>query len=104
MNYIALEGMTFYAHHGYYAEERKLGNHYVVDVKIAYDMESAADTDDLEKSLNYEEVYAICLEEMKLPRHLIEAVAKSIAIKIQARFPDTGTIAIRLENTCILSA
>ena len=75
MNQIALEGMAFYAHHGYYTEERKRGNNYVVDVYIDYDMESAADSDHLSDAINYERVYAICEEEMGKPRHLIESVA-----------------------------
>ena len=83
MSHIALEGMAFYAHHGYYTHERKRGNNYILD---------------LEDSLNYEEVYAICREEMNHARHLIEAVAKSIAIRIRERFPDSGRIAVKLEK------
>ena len=61
-------------------------------------MEKAADTDDLDHSLNYEEVYAICQEEMDSPRHLIESVAKSIAMRVRSRFPDSGKIIVRLEK------
>jgi len=95
---IALEGMAFYSHHGYYTHERKRGNNYILDIKITYDMEEAADTDDLEKSLNYEEIYAICQEEMDRPRHLIESVAKGIATKIRASFPDIVLVHVRLEK------
>ncbi len=98
MNQIALEGMAFYAHHGYYTEERKRGNNYIVDVYIDYDMENAADSDHLSDAVNYERVYAICEEEMGKPRHLIESVAKSIATRIRAEFDHTGQIRVLLRK------
>ncbi len=98
MTNIALEGMAFYSHHGYYTHERKRGNNYILDIKVTYDMEAAADTDELEKSLNYEELYTICQDEMNNPRHLIESVAKSIATRIREVFPDIVLVKVRLEK------
>jgi 7,8-dihydroneopterin aldolase/epimerase/oxygenase len=98
MTNIALEGMAFYSHHGYYTHERKRGNNYLMDIKVTYDMEAAADSDDLEKSLNYEELYAICQEEMNNPRHLIESVAKSIVTKVRSAFPEIMLVHVRLEK------
>ncbi len=98
MAQISLEGMAFYAHHGYYIHERKRGNNYVLDVHIDYDMERAADTDELEHSVNYEEVYKICKEEMDDPRHLIEAVAKRLALRIKAEVRGIETVRLRLEK------
>ena len=98
MTNIALEGMAFYSHHGYYTHERKRGNNYILNIKVTYDMETAADTDDLVNSLNYEELYAICEEEMDNPRHLIESVAKSIAMRVRAAFPDIVLVQVRLEK------
>ena len=98
MSYIKLEGLNFYAHHGYYTEERKRGNNYILDVEIDYDLEKAADTDDLEDALNYEEVYNICEEEMDNPRHLIEAVAKSIAVRVRDRFPHLSYVQVTMKK------
>ena len=98
INEIALEGMAFYAHHGYYTEERKRGNNYVIDVILRYNMESAALSDNLQDAMNYEEVYAVCKEEMENPRHLIESVARSIAHRIKERFPNTEMVHIRLSK------
>ena len=83
---IKLEGMSFYSHHGYYTEERKRGNNYVMDVEIGYDMVQAAQTDELEHAINYEEVYAICVEEMDAAKHLIETVAYRIVSRIMNSF------------------
>ena len=38
MGKIAIEGMQFYAYHGYYKEERHLGGSYMVDVVIESDV------------------------------------------------------------------
>jgi dihydroneopterin aldolase len=33
---ITLEGMEFFAHHGYYQEEQKIGNKFAVDIMIGF--------------------------------------------------------------------
>ena len=98
MGQIALEGMAFYSHHGYYTEERKRGNNYIVDVFVDYNLEAAADSDDLHKAVNYEQIYTICETEMNNPRHLIESVAKSIAHSIKKEFPDVEQLSIHVRK------
>jgi dihydroneopterin aldolase len=98
MGQIALEGMAFYAHHGYYTEERKRGNNYEVDVQISYALEPAATTDDLKKALNYEEVYRICQEEMDSPQHLIETVARNIAVRLREAFDKMDNVRVKVRK------
>jgi dihydroneopterin aldolase len=98
MGQLTLEGMAFYAHHGYYTEERKRGNNYLVDVQLSYPMEQAGSTDDLQHALNYETVYQICQKQMDNPRHLIESVAKSIAEEIKDAFPETEYVRVTLRK------
>ncbi|MDX1479520.1 MAG: dihydroneopterin aldolase [Saprospiraceae bacterium] len=98
MGLITLEGMSFYAHHGYYTDERKRGNNYVVDVQISYDLEAAGVSDDLDDALNYEIVYQVCRKEMNNPRHLIESVARSIAHGIKGHFPDTDHVRVKVKK------
>ncbi len=98
MAQISLEGMAFYAHHGYYTHERKRGNNYILDIHMDYDMEKAADTDELEYSVNYEDVYKICQSEMDDPRHLIEAVAKRLAVRIKDEVAGIDKVTVRLEK------
>ena len=59
MGQIALEGMRFYSHQGFYEEERTIGGKYVVDIYFDVDFEKASDTDELSGTINYEEVYAL---------------------------------------------
>ena len=95
---VSLKGMAFYAHHGYYTHERTRGNNYVIDVDILYDISKAADTDDLEEAVNYERVYEICREEMDRPRHLIESVARDLAVRLKATFPTVAEVKVTLEK------
>ncbi|PSR01159.1 MAG: hypothetical protein BRD50_09125 [Bacteroidetes bacterium SW_11_45_7] len=76
MGLIAIEGMQFYAHHGYYKEEQKIGGQYKVDVYLRAKLEEAAQEDMLVKTINYENIYAVISEEMTGKSQLIEYVAK----------------------------
>ena len=98
MGQLNLEGLAFYSHHGYYTEERKRGNNYVIDIQISYNMELAGTSDLLSDALNYETVYQICQRQMDNPRHLIETVAKSITEEIKNAFPDTEYVRVELKK------
>lgn len=91
---IRLEGMSFYAHHGYYTHERTRGNNYMVDVSVHTDIERAALDDDLHYTVNYEIIYRICQDIMDQPCKLIETVAFRIAHEIRNSFPDLQNISV----------
>ncbi|KMY46138.1 dihydroneopterin aldolase [Bacillus sp. FJAT-27916] len=80
MDKIILEKMEFYGYHGVYPEENKLGQRYRVDLTAYLDLKPAGQTDDLNKSVNYAEIYTLCKEIVEGERFdLIEAVAERIA-------------------------
>lgn len=83
MHLIGLEGMKFYGYHGYYEEERKIGEWYVVDVYFKTDFEEAAQKDELSGTINYEKVFSICQEVMNVSAQLLEYLAQQIVSKIQ---------------------
>ncbi|MFL5729473.1 MAG: dihydroneopterin aldolase [Cytophagaceae bacterium] len=74
---ICLEGLEFFAYHGYYPEEQKIGNRFLVDVKVSGRF-TGSELSDLEKTVNYELIYAIVEKEMAIPTPLIETVALRI--------------------------
>jgi dihydroneopterin aldolase len=78
MGEIKIEGMEFYAHHGHFAEERVVGNKFLININIETDCEKAAESDNLDDALNYQEVYDIVSEQMKKKSHLLENVAGRI--------------------------
>ncbi len=83
---IALEGMHFYAYHGFYEEERIIGNHYLVDIVVNVNTAKAAAIDDIGSTVNYETIYQICRFEMKKSTQLLETLAQRIAQRIQNQF------------------
>ncbi len=92
MAIIKLEGISFYAHHGYYTHEQTRGNNYLVDVSVETDIESSAIHDELHFTVNYETIYHLCAEVMSHPCKLIETVAYRIAHEIQQFYPDLEKI------------
>ena len=85
MDKIILENMEFYGYHGVYPEENKLGQRYRVDLTVYLDLRSAGETDDLNKSVNYAEIYTLCKDVVEgKPFKLIEAVAEKIAVDVFA--------------------
>lgn len=89
MNVVSLEGMDFFAYHGFYEEERKIGNRYTVDVAVNTDFSKAATEDELRYTVNYEVVYSIVKEEMAVSSKLLEHVGERIIAKIHQAFPAT---------------
>jgi 7,8-dihydroneopterin aldolase/epimerase/oxygenase len=82
---ISLEGLEFYAYHGYYNEEQKNGNNFSVDTKVIVQLDPDIQ-DDLNGTINYEEIYLIVKKEMAQPSRLLEDVAKRILDKVFLRF------------------
>lgn len=91
---VSLEGMEFYAFHGFYAEEREKGNDFVVDVHVTTDFSIASETDELEGTVNYETIYAITKEEMAIPTKLLERVAQRILDRLFNSFSNVSLIEI----------
>ena len=83
---VSLEGIEIYAFHGFYEEERKIGNQYVVDVHVTTNFEKAAQADDLLGTVNYETIYAIVKEEMAIPAKLLERLAQRMIDRMFAAF------------------
>ncbi len=80
---IGLKGMRFHSFHGYYAEEQSVGNDYEIDVIAEAIIDQEGLEDALENTLNYEQIYHICREEMNAPVRLIETVAYQILERLK---------------------
>ncbi len=86
MGKIRLEEMDFFAFHGYYEEEQKIGNKYSVTLQVETNFETAAKKDDLNGTINYEELYKIVKSVMQIPSKLLEHLGRNIIEKIQQQF------------------
>ncbi|MFD2115441.1 dihydroneopterin aldolase [Paenibacillus yanchengensis] len=83
MDKMYLQGMKFYGYHGVFAEENKLGQQFIVDVILNLDLHTAAETDDLNTTINYAETYDYIQRIAEgEPVKLIEALAGKIASQL----------------------
>lgn len=98
MGLIAVEGLQFYAHHGYYREEQVLGGKYTVDIYMKLNINNAATTDDLKKTINYEDIYLLTKNEMEVHAKLIEHVCQRILTKIKLKYPLLESVKVRVSK------
>lgn len=96
---IELKNLRFFAEHGMYQEEMKVGNDFEVDISIVCKSPKKTITS-IEQTVNYVEVYRIVQEEFRERKLLLETLAMQIAQKIEDQFTDTEhlTISIRKLN------
>lgn len=76
---ITLHDMRFYAKHGALPQERIVGGEYLVNITIRLAHNLAAETDNLDDTVNYAEIYEAVSQVMLTPSALIEHVAGRIA-------------------------
>jgi len=82
MGIIRLENLEFFAYHGVYAEERKIGNRYAVDLAVELDLTSAAQDDSIKTTINYESLYREVKMIMEGRYKLLEHMAYQIMIQV----------------------
>jgi 7,8-dihydroneopterin aldolase/epimerase/oxygenase len=96
MGKILLEGMEFYAYHGHLKEEQIIGTLFIVDLELEFDTSMAETTDQLNDTVNYQEVYRIVKTVMDTNSHLLEHVARRIFDAIRGSFPAVKKTAVKI--------
>lgn len=90
--------MEFYAYHGVLEQERIVGNTFLVDVRLQVDISSAIESDQVEDTISYAEVYELVKEEMHIPSNLLEHVAGRIVSQLKHRFPQIKGIRVAVSK------
>lgn len=87
LDILRISGMKFYAYHGAFPEEEKLGGQYIVDVELEGNFSYDRTRDELKRTVDLEEVYRTT-EEIVCERrfNLIETLAEEIAEDILENF------------------
>lgn len=88
---IELQDMEFYAYHGCYAAEKKVGNRFMVNLWMEYDASKPAETDSIRDALNYQTAYEVVDEQMAITSSLLEHVCKRILDALFDKFPQLIT-------------
>lgn len=92
---ISLEGLEFYAYHGFYPEEKRLGNRYLVDVHVTTQYSG---TDQLRDTINYEKIYKIVAEVMEEKTDLLETLAAHMIIAIKSKYKNVESVCAKVSK------
>ncbi|MDF2721534.1 MAG: hypothetical protein K0Q59_1209 [Paenibacillus sp.] len=97
MDKMHLSRMQFYGYHGVFPEENKLGQRFYIDLVLSLDLSEAGQTDELDKTVNYAELY----ERVKRivegkPFRLLEALAENIASDVLDQYTIVNDVTVRV--------
>lgn len=94
---IYVNKMEFYGYHGVFPEENKLGQVFIVDLIVEIDLKNAGQTDNLDHTINYAQLYEVCQKIVEgRPYKLIEAVAEKIASEVLQSFPSVSNCTVKV--------
>ena len=95
---IELIGLVVFGRHGYLAEERRLGQRFLVDLWVEVDEEAAA-SDRIEDTVDYRRLAALVREVFSGPeRLLLEGLAGAVADGIVGRFDAVERVRVRVRK------
>lgn len=97
-NFILLENIEIYANHGFFEQETIVGNTFIINLKAEVDVLEACKTDNLEKTVNYAEIYDIVKEEMMIPSKLIEHVGYRIIQRLKSNFERVISVELKISK------
>lgn len=95
---IELVGLVVFGRHGYLEEERRLGQRFLVDLRVDVRGEAPA-TDQIEDTVDYRRLAELVREVFAGPeRFLLEGLAGAIADGILERFPAVERAWVRVRK------
>ncbi|WP_347306519.1 dihydroneopterin aldolase [Corynebacterium sp. SA-MJD20WY100] len=96
---IELTGLECFGYHGVFAEEKRTGQPFIVDITCWLNFSEAAADDDLTKTINYAELAEVAAEVVEGPaRDLIETVATDVANAAMRRFEELYAVEVTIHK------
>ena len=93
---IELNGIHLYANHGVMEQEKAIGAWFTIDIRLDITDTSCLESDDIEGTVSYADVYNIVSSCMDRPSRLLENVCYRISNAIYEAFGQVKGISIRL--------
>lgn len=94
--YIHLNKMQFYAHHGVAEQENKIGNTFYVSLRLQIRINPSFQTDEVEDTLSYADVYTAVKDEIKTTSKLLEHVCQRISSRLYNDFETIEGIKVKV--------
>lgn len=99
MYVIRLHNCAFFARHGALEEEKSLGQRFFIDAELTVDADTALDSDNVEDTVHYGEVFKIIEKVVMEERFdLIEALANAIGRKLMGAFRQIAVVEITVRK------
>ena len=95
---ITLHEMRFYAYHGVFPQEQRVGNQFVVELTFWADVAGSIRSDELEETISYADVYEVVKAEMAIPSQLLEHVVGRISRRLFEGFPRLSRLSLTLSK------
>lgn len=93
---IELRDVHFFAHHGVMPQEQEIGAWFTIDIKMEIADYSCAQSDEINGTVSYADVYEILCQEMAKPSKLLENVCQRISKRLYDTFEQIIAITITL--------
>jgi len=90
--------MEFYSYHGCFEAENIAGNFFKVDIRLEANLVNSSLSDKLEDTVNYQRVYELIAEEMKIQSKLLENVCHRIIDKLYKTFKEISKIRVKVSK------
>jgi dihydroneopterin aldolase len=95
---IELTGLVLFGHHGYLEEERRLGQRFLVDLRVDVG-DAAVTSDDIDETVDYRLLAALVREVFAGPeRLLLESLGGAVVDGILDRFPAVSRARVRVRK------
>jgi len=96
---ILIEQLDIYAYHGFFSEEERLGQRFVLDLVLDVDLRAAALSDRLADTVDYGRAVAIVSEAFTARRyHLLEGAARAVALSLFEAFAPVAGVEVTLRK------
>jgi dihydroneopterin aldolase len=96
---ILIEKLDIYAYHGFFSEEERLGQRFVLDLVLEADLRASAISDALADTVNYGTVVGVVTEAFTAKRfNLLEAAARAVAQAVLDCFPAVTRVEVTLRK------
>ncbi len=93
---IELRDVHLYAHHGVMQQEREIGAWFTIDIKLEINNYDCSESDLIDGTVSYADVYDILCMEMQKPSALLEHVCNRISKRLYEEFEQITAIRITL--------
>ncbi len=94
---VALKGMKFYAYHGYYAFERRVGDYFEVNIEVEVRMDENPE-EKIDRTLDYALIYEISEHYMMKKYMLMESLAFDIAKALKASSESVEEVLVEISK------